>query len=62
MRNGVVNMKQVERIDLRDFRHTRGEREIVRGIVEERIRRDLDFVEVDVGLRLAQAETAANRL
>ena len=56
MRNGVVDMQQIERVELRDLRHARGQRQIVGRVLEERVVVDIDLVEVDVGLASAQAK------
>ena len=54
--NGVVNVKEIERVELGDLGHAGGEREIVGRMFEERIVGDGDFVEVDVGLAAGEAE------
>src|SRR6266478_522902 len=48
MRNGVVNVEQVERFGFEDFQHLCGEGEGVGRMVEERVGHDFDFVEMDV--------------
>src|SRR5205807_4165784 len=55
MRNGVVHMQQVERVDLCHFRHASGQSKIVWRIFEERILRDVHFMEVNVGVEFNQS-------
>ena len=50
MGNGVVDMEKVEGLVFENFDHFGGESEGVRRVIEERIRRDFDFVEMDVGI------------
>src|SRR3954463_12248711 len=56
VRNRVVNMQQVERIKLGHFRHPGRKRQVIRRIVEERIMRDLHFMEEDIRLILTQSK------
>jgi hypothetical protein len=60
-RHRVVHVQQVERIVLDDLDHLGREREIARRLIEHRIRRRRDFVEVDVRLERAQAKRQAVR-
>src|SRR4030095_1433980 len=48
MRYRVVNVKDVEIKSSHHFSHLRGKNEIVRWILEQRIRKDLHLMEVDV--------------
>jgi len=48
MRYRIVHMEQVEIIELSDFRHPRGERQVVGRIVEQGITGDFHFVIVDI--------------
>ena len=48
MRDGVVDVENVERFGFEDFQHFGGERERVGRVVEERVGGDLDLVEMDV--------------
>src|SRR5579872_2887599 len=41
-------MQQVKGVELRNFRHARRQRQIIRRIVEQGIPRDLDFVVMNV--------------
>ena len=54
MRNCVVDVQQVEPINLRHFRHARGQRQIVRRIFEQRIPRDFHLMVVNLGVRLGE--------
>jgi hypothetical protein len=56
MRNGVVDVKKVKRIELGHLSHACSESEIVRRVLEERVVGDGDFVEVDIGLAASEAE------
>jgi len=47
MRNGVVDVKEVERFGFEHFEHFCGERQSVGRMVEERIRDHFHFVEMD---------------
>ena len=47
MRNGVVDVQQVERCGFENFEHFSGERQRVRRMVKERIGDHLHFVETD---------------
>jgi len=47
MRNGVVDVEQVERFGFEDFEHFCGEGQGVGRMVEERVGDDFDFVEMD---------------
>src|SRR5256885_15634601 len=47
MRNGVMDMEQIERFGFENFEHFRGECERVRWMVKERIGDNFDFVEMD---------------
>ena len=48
MRNGVVDVENVERFGFEDLEHFGGERQRVRRMVEQRVGGDFDFVEMDV--------------
>src|SRR5258708_38605468 len=48
MRNGVMNMQNVERFRLKHFEHFGGESQSVRRVIEKRVGDDLDFVKKDV--------------
>ena len=56
VRDGVVDVEEVERVELGDLGHAGGEGEIVGGVLEERVVVDLDLVEVDVGLAAGETE------
>ena len=56
VRNRVVHVQQVEIVQLGDFSHARGQRQIVRRIIEQRIARHFDFVIVNVGFLAAQPD------
>src|SRR5581483_8623839 len=51
-----MNVQQVERVELGDFRHARGQRQVIRRIVKQRVVRYLDFVEEDVRHIVIQTE------
>ena len=56
VRDGVVDVEEIERVELGDLGHARGEGEVVGRVLEERIVGDGDFVEVDVGFAAGEAE------
>ena len=56
VRNRVVHVQQVEIVELRDLCHARGQRQVVRGIVEQRITGDFHFVIVNVGFLAPQPD------
>jgi hypothetical protein len=56
VRDGVVDVEDVERVKLGDLGHAGGQGEIVGGVLEERVVVDLDLVKVDVGLAAGEAE------
>jgi len=56
VRDGVVNVEEIERVELGDLGHAGGESEIVGRVLEKGIVRDGDFVEVDVGLAAGEAK------
>ena len=51
VRDGVMHVQEVERVELGDFGHAGGEREVIGRVLEERIVEELHLMEVDVGLR-----------
>jgi len=57
MRNGVVDVKQVEGFGFKDFEHFGGEGQGVGWVIEKRVRGDFDFVEKNVWI----AKVHANR-
>jgi len=56
MRDGVVDVEEVELVIGGDFGHARGEGEVVGRVFEERVVGDGDFVKLDVLLAAAEAE------
>ena len=56
VRDRIVNVQQIERVELGDLGHASGEREIVRRVFEQRIVRDRNLVKVNVGLTAAQSK------
>ncbi len=58
VRNGVVHVQQVERVALGHFRHSRGQRQAVRRILEQRIIRNFHLVIMDA----RDARIEANRV
>ena len=56
VRNGVVDVQQIERVELRDLGHARGQRQVVGRMLEERVVVDIHLVEEDVGFAAAQPE------
>ena len=56
MRDGVVNVEQVERFGFEDFEHFGGEGERVGRMVKERIGDDFDFVEMDARIVWVHAD------
>ena len=56
VRDRVVNVEQVERVELGDLGHARGQRQVVGRMLEQRVVVDIDLVEVDVGFAAVQAE------
>src|SRR6266403_4317497 len=48
MRNSVMDVKQVQRLRFKNFKHLGGERQRIRWMVKEGIRRHLDLVKKDV--------------
>ena len=56
VRNGVVHVQEIERVELGDLGHARGKGEVVGRVLEERIVRDRDLVIVDVVLAAVEAE------
>ena len=56
MRNRVVHVQQIKVVKFGHFRHARGQRQIVRRILEQRIAGDFHFVIVNVGMRAAQPD------
>jgi hypothetical protein len=56
VRDGVVDVEEVERVELGDLGHAGGEGEVVGRVLEERVVRDRDLVEADVGLAAGEAE------
>ena len=56
VRNRVVHVQEVERVDLGDLGHARGKREVVGRVLEERIVRDRDLVIADVFFAAVEAK------
>ncbi len=56
VRNRVVHVLQVKIVQLGNLSHARGQRQIVRRIIEQRIPRHFDFVIVNVGFLAAQPD------
>ena len=56
MRDGVVHVQKVEAIELGDFRHARGQRQIVGRIIEQWITRNIHLVVVDVGMQFGESD------
>src|SRR5579862_8470678 len=56
MRNGVMDVQEIEIVKLRNFRHAGGERQIIRRIVKEWIPRDFHLVVVNVALFASQPD------
>ena len=54
MRDRIMHVQQIEIVQLRNFGHPRGQRQIVRRIVEQRVSRDFYFVVVNVRGRAIQ--------
>src|SRR5229473_1441943 len=55
MGNCIVHVQQVKIVNLRHFRHARGQRQVVGRILEERILRYLNFMIVNMWVGRAQA-------
>jgi hypothetical protein len=51
-----MNVEQVERAGVCDLKHFRRQRERVRRMVKERVAGDFDFVEMDIGIAVLQAD------
>src|SRR5208337_128529 len=60
MRNGVVDVEQIEFVELRNLGHTRRQRQIVGRIFEQRIARDFNLVIMNV--RLGPGQTNGLRV
>ncbi len=56
VRDGVVDVEEIERVELGDFGHAGGEGEVVGWVLEERVVGDGDFVVIDVGFAAGEAE------
>src|SRR5215471_16721599 len=56
MRNGIVDMQNVELINLRHFRHARGQRQVIRRIFKQGVLRDCYLVKKNVRMVRAQAD------
>ena len=56
MRDGVVNVEEIERIELGDFGHAGGEGEIVGRVFKERVVRDGDLMEANIGFAAGETE------
>jgi len=56
MRDGVMDVQQIEFVELRNLGHARGQRQIVRRIFEQRVPRDLDLVIVNIRLGAGQTD------
>jgi hypothetical protein len=52
----VVDVEQVEAVFASDLRHLRGQGQVVRRVLEEAVRREVDLVVADVLLELVQPE------
>jgi len=55
MRDGVMDVEEIERFGFKYLEHFCGERQGIRGVVEERVGGDVDFVEMDVRVVLVHA-------
>src|SRR5271156_2493945 len=56
MRDGVVDVEKIERVELSDLAHAGCEGQIVGRMLEERVVRDRYLVEVDVGFATSETE------
>src|SRR5437879_5014221 len=56
MRNRIVHVEQVQRVDFRDFCHARGQSEIVWRILKKRILRDDHFMKVNSRMVFNEAD------
>ena len=56
VRDGVVNVEEIERVPLGDFSHAGGECEVVGWVLEQGVVEELDLVEMDMGLAAGEAE------
>src|SRR5579864_671126 len=56
MRNRVMDVQDVQVINFRHLRHARGQRQVIRRILKQRILRHGDFMKEDAGLLGIQAD------
>src|SRR5215467_7451723 len=56
MRNGVVHVQDIEVIDLRHLRHARGQCQVIRRVLEQRVLRNGDLVEENLRLLRVQPD------
>src|SRR5580700_8218582 len=51
-----MNVQQIQRSFFRYFVHSGGKRQSVRRVIEQRVRRDLDFMEINALVRFTQPD------
>src|SRR5579872_6422953 len=56
MRDCIVHVQDIQVIDFRHFRHARGQRQIIRRILKQRILRHGNFMEEDAWLLSIEAD------
>ena len=56
MRDGVMDVEEIERFGFKDFEHFRGEGQGIGRMVEERVGGDFDFVEANVAVAKLHAD------